>query len=156
MGHRPETLSRLVWMSRREMLCTVVCGKLGSIFCTYSEPGVKLHQFKVDSHTLSHTLSHDASHFVVPVSNFPRAASSYHGFSEPCCSPFGTRTLPFSDPYVYPPPRTRIKGILGHFMISQNGRFQVFRVSSFLDDCFICVDQGRIASNEKTVHQYSK
>jgi hypothetical protein len=89
MGHQPKTLSGLVWMSSTELFVTenyaCVYEELGPITCNYTEPGVKLHHYKVNSNTLSRTLSHYASHFVVPVSVYPRAASPDHGFSAPCC-----------------------------------------------------------------------
>jgi hypothetical protein len=86
-------------MSKTESFVTesyaCVYDELGPIFCDYTEPGVKLHQFIVDSNTLSRTLSHYASHFVVPVSGFPRAASPDHGISETCCSPSGYKNSSF-------------------------------------------------------------
>jgi hypothetical protein len=95
MGHQPKTLSRLVWMSKTESFMTesYACedDEPGPIFCKYTEPGVKLHQSL-----------YDASHYVVPVSGVPRAASSDHEFSAPCCSPPGYENSSFQRPRCKP------------------------------------------------------
>jgi hypothetical protein len=108
MGHQPKTLSRLVWMSKTESFVTenyaCVYVELGPIFCDYTKPGVNLSQSKVNNITLSRTLSHNASHFLVSVGDFLRAASTYLPFLRLDVHILATEVLPFSDPFVYPPP----------------------------------------------------